>query len=63
MASLTENRPLLYSLFIAGGVIFVLASGLFPDVSAMFEIETFTEDVRTYQHSYVHFHETVRNHQ
>ena len=45
MASLTENRPLLYSLLISASVLFVLASGMFPDLSAMFEIELFTEEV------------------
>ena len=45
MASLTENRPLLYSLLISASVLFVLASGLFPDLSAMFEIEVFSEEV------------------
>ena len=45
MASLNENRPLLYSLLISASVLFVLASGMFPDLSAMFEIELFTEEV------------------
>ena len=47
MASLTENRPLLFSLLVSASVVFVLASGLFPDLSAMFEIEVFTEEVST----------------
>ena len=46
MASLIENKPLLYSLLISASVVFVLASGMFPDLSAMFEIESFTEEVR-----------------
>ena len=45
MASLTENRPLLYSLLVSAGVVFMLASGQAPDLSAMFEIELFTEEV------------------
>ena len=45
MASLTENRPLLYSLLVSASALFVLASGLFPDISAMFEIEVFSEEV------------------
>lgn len=46
MASLTENRPLLYSLLVSASALFVLASGLFPDISATFEIEVFSEEFR-----------------
>ena len=54
MASLTENRPLLYSLLISASVLFVLASGFFPDLSAMFEIEIFTEEVCLSMWLYMH---------
>jgi len=45
MASLTENRPLLYSLLASGSVLAVLASGLFPEVSEWFEVALFPDDV------------------
>ena len=48
MASLTENRPLLYSLAASASVIAVLASGLFPEVSEWFEVTVFPDDVRAY---------------
>ncbi len=51
MASLTENRPLLYSLLISASVLILLASGLFPDLSAMFEIETFSDEVSMWMHA------------
>ena len=52
MASLTENKPLLYSLFGSAGAVFVLASGLIPDLSASLQIETFTEEVYTYTYTH-----------
>jgi len=48
MASLRENKPLLYSLLISTTVLFVLASGFLPDLSATFEITPFTEEVKDY---------------
>ena len=45
MASLTENKPLLYSLIVSASAVFVLASGLIPDLNASLQIETFTEEV------------------
>lgn len=38
MESLTENKPLLYSLFISGGAITALASGVVPEFSEQFEL-------------------------
>lgn len=46
MEGLTENKPLLYSLMMAGGAIIALASGLLPDVAHQFEIVEFTTEVR-----------------
>lgn len=45
MASLTENRPLLYSLLVTASTVFILASGLVPDLSATLEITPFTDEV------------------
>ncbi len=45
MASLTENRPLMISLVVSGSVVFVIASGIMPDLSATFEIVSFTSEV------------------
>lgn len=45
MASLTENKPLLYSLLASASVVLVLASGLIPDLSASLQIEAFPEEV------------------
>lgn len=45
MASLTENKPLLYSLIASAAVLFVLASGIVPDMAASLEIAPFTEEV------------------
>ena len=45
MASLTENRPLLYSLLATASVTFVLASGLVPELSASLEVTPFTAEV------------------
>eukprot|EP00112_Aurelia_sp_Birch-Aquarium-sp1_P014323 Seg3082.2 transcript_id=Seg3082.2/GoldUCD/mRNA.D3Y31 product="Manganese-transporting ATPase 13A1" protein_id=Seg3082.2/GoldUCD/D3Y31 len=41
MESLFENKPLLYSVGISGAIIFSLAAGWLPDVSAYFEIIDF----------------------
>lgn len=38
MVSLTENKPLLYSLMFSGAAIVTLASGILPDISHQFEI-------------------------
>jgi len=46
MASLRENKPLAYSLIASAVVVFVLASGFLPDLSASLEISSFTEEVR-----------------
>ena len=50
MASLRENKPLLYSLLVSTTVLFVLASGFLPDLSATFEITPFTEEVKDYSY-------------
>ena len=46
MESLYENKPLLYSVGISGAIIFSLAAGWLPDVSAHFEIIDFPPAVR-----------------
>ncbi len=46
MASLTENKPLMYSLLVSASVLVVLASGVFPDLSEWFEVTVFPEEVR-----------------
>ena len=48
MESLRENKPLLYSLFISGGVVAALASGLLPDVAQQFEIVELPTEVRMF---------------
>ena len=45
MESLTENKPLFYSLLVSGSVLFSLASGLLPDLSAYFELVEFPTEV------------------
>lgn len=45
MASLSENRPLLISVGISASVLVLLASGIAPDLSATFEIVSFTSEV------------------
>ena len=47
MEGLTENKPLLYSLVMAGIAIVCLASGLLPDVAQQFEIVEFSVEVNT----------------
>ena len=46
MESLFENKPLLYSLMVAGSAIVCLALGILPDLSNQFEIVEFTPEVR-----------------
>ena len=45
MASLRENKPLLYSLVISASVVFVLASGIVPELSEWLEIAPFSDEV------------------
>lgn len=47
MESLTQNKPLLYSIAIAGGTVFALALGIVPELAAQFEIIAFPPEVRT----------------
>jgi hypothetical protein len=46
METLIENKPLLYSVIGSAGAVFVLASGLIPELSASLQIETFNEEVK-----------------
>ena len=50
METLTENKPLLYSILGSAGAVLILASGIIPELSASLQIETFTEEVRTCRH-------------
>lgn len=45
MEGLRDNKPLLYSILVSGGVVLALAAGIFPDLSNMFEIVYFPPDV------------------
>ncbi|CAN7992811.1 unnamed protein product [Ixodes hexagonus] len=47
MESLTENRPLLYSLLISGLSVVSLVAGIMPDVARQFEIVDFPRDMQT----------------
>ena len=38
MESLSENKPLLYSLMFSCGGIIILASGVIPDISQQFQL-------------------------
>ena len=46
METLTENKPLLYSILGSAGALFILASGIVPELSASLQIETFNEGVK-----------------
>lgn len=45
MESLTQNRPLLYSIVISGGTVLALALGILPEMAAQFEIIQFPSEV------------------
>lgn len=45
MEGLRDNKPLLYSIVASGGAVLALATGIFPDLSNMFEIVYFPPDV------------------
>lgn len=45
MESLFENKPLLYSLFFSGAAVFLLASGMSPDLTTKFELVEFVPQV------------------
>lgn len=45
MESLRENKALLYSLLVSAAVVFVLALGVLPDLSASLQIVNFTDEV------------------
>ena len=47
MASLRENGPLLISIFISTTIVLIIASDIMPDLSATFEIVSFTPEVIT----------------
>ncbi|XP_050693893.1 endoplasmic reticulum transmembrane helix translocase-like [Eriocheir sinensis] len=46
MEGLSENRPLLYSLMGAFGLILALSLGIFPDFGRQFEIVEFPSEFR-----------------
>ena len=45
MASLKDNKPLLYSLLISGIAIIALTTGIVPEISQQFEIVEFSAEV------------------
>ena len=45
MESLSENKPLLYSILFSAGSVFVLAGRLMPDLSDQFQIVEFPDEV------------------
>lgn len=45
MESLRQNKALLNSIVISGGIVVALTLGVFPDLSAQFEIIDFPPDV------------------
>ena len=47
MESLTENKPLLYSLFFSGASIVALASVMLPELSEKFELIELPTEVST----------------
>ncbi|KAL4715211.1 hypothetical protein ACJJTC_012258 [Scirpophaga incertulas] len=46
MEGLRDNKPLLFSIMVASGTVLVLAAGILPDFSNMFEIVYFPPDYR-----------------
>lgn len=46
MESLFENKPLLYSLLFSGAAVFILASGMSPDLTIKFELVEFMPEFR-----------------
>lgn len=46
MESLRQNKALLYSLLVSAAVVFALASGIMPDLSASLEIVSFTDEFK-----------------
>lgn len=46
MKSLSENKPLLYSILLSGGAVMLLAVGAVPELSSQFEIVDFPTDFR-----------------
>lgn len=49
MESLTENKPLLYSLVFSGGAITALASGTVPELTEQFELVELPTEVRDHR--------------
>lgn len=45
MESLSQNKPLLYSIVISGCTVLALTLGIVPDLAAQFEIIDFPPDV------------------
>ena len=48
MASLRENGPLLISIFVSTTIVLIIASDIMPDLSATFEIVSFTPEVSNF---------------
>ena len=63
MASLTENKPLLYSLLTSGVAILCLASGLMPDVANHFELVELDAEVTSLScfHKFSEIGQTMAN--
>ena len=47
MESLSENRPLLYSIVTSLVVVFTMAAGVMPDLNDQFSVVQFPQDVST----------------
>lgn len=45
MESLTQNKPLLHSIILSGGVVLALTLGIVPELGAQFEIIQFPSEV------------------
>jgi hypothetical protein len=61
MEGLRANRPLLYAVALSAAAVLALATGLLPDLSAMFEIVYFPPDVSatlspTHRPTYIAIH-------
>lgn len=55
MESLTQNKPLLYSMVLSGGTVLALALGIVPELAAQFEIIAFPPDVSCKNNGNVYF--------
>lgn len=55
MESLTQNKPLLYSIILSGGTVLALALGIVPELAAQFEIIAFPPDVSSKNNGNMYF--------